>query len=561
MGSGDLGGNLNPSRCKWVQLRVVSSSAAQRLPANRHRVADGVKILLDIAKESSDWFPPLKSALGGVNALIKHYEVRVERVVVTHSLHERPQESQDVREKIEDLIPHLSRFKQTVNAAVSDGDQAENERRSELFRYARQFFAPPTLAKCLRSALGEIEKRSRALLAKGMATRFVDKGVDSGEVAKLVERLREAITHYQVSVFFCVEHSSCRETDIATTSNLRENHQTHRKNSSTSQSVVQMIDSFGKSSFDMLLNLHEVMQYNKSIQYWLTLEQGSPSVESKLDSILARLDTLSLTLSKVDPDGLKGLDRKSTILLQAARARAEGVGDNSEKGFTSVQDPGVGSIRGSVGTFESTVRARTVENMSMSSGMEGSADVEPRSTLPRRSNADFIDTTRAALDPPTSQFGGLRRHQMYDAPGLTPVPPREPPRSSGHIGGSPSKRTQAIKFGDRGVAHSYTGAGGGYDWSAVHKYWDTNVPLSSATLPFIPRTPSPPFVPRTPSPPFIPRTPSPPFIPRTPSPPFIPRSPSPPFIPRPLPLPSYRSPLPLLSYRGPFGLDKQVTDV
>ena len=40
------------------------------------RAADGVKILLDVAKEASDVFPPLKSALGGVNALIKHYEVR-----------------------------------------------------------------------------------------------------------------------------------------------------------------------------------------------------------------------------------------------------------------------------------------------------------------------------------------------------------------------------------------------------------------------------------------------------------------------------------------------------
>ena len=39
------------------------------------RTVDCAKILLDIAAESSDWFPPLKSALGGVNALIKHYEV------------------------------------------------------------------------------------------------------------------------------------------------------------------------------------------------------------------------------------------------------------------------------------------------------------------------------------------------------------------------------------------------------------------------------------------------------------------------------------------------------
>ena len=43
------------------------------------RTAGGVKILLDIVKESSDVFPPLKAALGGVAALIKHYEVRAFR--------------------------------------------------------------------------------------------------------------------------------------------------------------------------------------------------------------------------------------------------------------------------------------------------------------------------------------------------------------------------------------------------------------------------------------------------------------------------------------------------
>jgi hypothetical protein len=55
-----------------------------------------------------------------------------------------------------------------------------------------------------------------------------------------------------------------------------------------------MIDSFIKSSFDVLLKLHEVTQYNKFVPIPLTLEQGSPSVENKLDSILARLDTLCL---------------------------------------------------------------------------------------------------------------------------------------------------------------------------------------------------------------------------------------------------------------------------
>ena len=53
-------------------------------PAKRQRIADFVKIALDVAKESSDWFPPLKSALGGVTALIKHYEVPAEQVTVMH---------------------------------------------------------------------------------------------------------------------------------------------------------------------------------------------------------------------------------------------------------------------------------------------------------------------------------------------------------------------------------------------------------------------------------------------------------------------------------------------
>ena len=54
-------------------------------------------------------------------------------------------------------------------------------------------------ANPLHSALEEIEKKSQALLKKGKTARFVDKGRDAGEVVKLVERLRDAITRYQVS--------------------------------------------------------------------------------------------------------------------------------------------------------------------------------------------------------------------------------------------------------------------------------------------------------------------------------------------------------------------------
>ena len=54
------------------------------LLAKKQRLADGTKILLDIAKESSDWFAPLKCVLGGVCAVVKHYEVILEHTIVLH---------------------------------------------------------------------------------------------------------------------------------------------------------------------------------------------------------------------------------------------------------------------------------------------------------------------------------------------------------------------------------------------------------------------------------------------------------------------------------------------
>lgn len=199
-----------------------------------------------------------------------------------------------------------------------------------------------------------------------------------------------------------------------------------------------------------------------------------------------------LQLSKVDPSEFKGLDRKSTILLQASRARAEGFGEDSEKGLVAVEDPGVDSIRGSFGTVGSIIRARTVRKMSMSSSRERSADAElrARTSRNRRSNIDSMDATpRLALDPLTNHFGGLKRHQLYDAPVPSSASTLEPPEPLPHIGGSPSRRLQTIKFGDRDVVHSYARVGDDDDRSPVHEYRDSNVPLSNVSLPFKPDDP------------------------------------------------------------------------
>jgi len=51
--------------------------------------------------------------------------------------HTHSQHCKDVKEKVEELIPLLERFKQHITAATLDGDQAEKQRRSKLSRYAR----------------------------------------------------------------------------------------------------------------------------------------------------------------------------------------------------------------------------------------------------------------------------------------------------------------------------------------------------------------------------------------------------------------------------------------
>ena len=111
----------------------------------------------------------------------------------------RSQEFKGIKEKIEGLKLQLDRLKQNITTTKIDGDPEETGRRTELTRCARQLLGLPALIDGRRRALKEIEEQSMELLKKGPVARFVDKGGDSGKAAELVERLREAITNYQVS--------------------------------------------------------------------------------------------------------------------------------------------------------------------------------------------------------------------------------------------------------------------------------------------------------------------------------------------------------------------------
>ena len=84
----EIFGRSHPLRTHW------------RPTAKKQRFIDAAKMLLDIAKESSDVFPPLKSCLGGINALIKHYDVRRYRVTLYYAegyrlaIHRRERQTQ-----------------------------------------------------------------------------------------------------------------------------------------------------------------------------------------------------------------------------------------------------------------------------------------------------------------------------------------------------------------------------------------------------------------------------------------------------------------------------------
>ena len=64
-----------------------------------------------------------------------------------------------------------------------------------------------------------------------------------------------------------------------------------------------------------------------------------------------------LQLSKVDPTTFTKMDRKSTMLFQAAKHQTE----EAEKGdVLAMEDPGMDALRGGFGAVGSIIRARTV---------------------------------------------------------------------------------------------------------------------------------------------------------------------------------------------------------
>ena len=163
-----------------------------------------------------------------------------------------------------------------------------------------------------------------------------------------------------------------------------------------------------------------------------------------------------LQMSKVDPTQLAKLDRRSTILLQAARAQTETA---EEKGAIGYEDPGMDTLRGSFGTVGSIIRARTIRRMSQSSNA-GARARPPGAAAPYHVSGMPYSISQ------DQQLSTMKRHQLYDAP--VPRDDTSSIRAPSVSSPFPSKRT-AIKFDSQDVVHSYDRPGQGHN-RATHEH-------------------------------------------------------------------------------------------
>lgn len=183
-----------------------------------------------------------------------------------------------------------------------------------------------------------------------------------------------------------------------------------------------------------------------------------------------------LQMSKVDPTHLSKLDRRSTLLLQAARSQTE----VEEKGGIGIEDPGMDALRGSFGAMGSIIRARSARRVSEASRASSYRTRPPGAAAPY--DPERPTTPNAAFD----YLSGIKRHQLYDAPvprtntgdsessgagatrGDDSSSIKTPSLTDSHI----VNKRPTIKFGSQDLIHQYhpTGNGQRDDQAATHEH-------------------------------------------------------------------------------------------
>jgi len=185
-----------------------------------------------------------------------------------------------------------------------------------------------------------------------------------------------------------------------------------------------------------------------------------------------------LQMSKVDPTQFTKLDRRSTILLQAAQKQTEAV---EEKALSGVEDPGIDALRGSFGTVGSIIRARSARRMSQSSRLSAHSSRFGAPSSRHDIERGDSKTSSSSAVPKFNHYGGMKRHQLFDPP-VPPLPSLDVSDTIS-LSSQPSARKTAIKFGEQDLIHSYRRGTAGKDDMATHERRDAPRPTSPLSPP------------------------------------------------------------------------------
>lgn len=195
-------------------------------------------------------------------------------------------------------------------------------------------------------------------------------------------------------------------------------------------------------------------------------------------------------MSKIDPAKLTSLDRRSTLLLQAARTHTDKPAtidldfDSEEKDLADMEEPGMNTLRGSFGTIGSIMRARSARRLSQSSRSTGSARAPRGMGVGGGMVGNLDGLPFSSLQHTDHSYDGLTRHALYDAPMSTLMRGDSTDRESEFTTSSTqSPRRTTIKFGAQDIVHSYAPTGN-RNTQAVHALRTTSIPADlDATAP------------------------------------------------------------------------------
>ncbi|KAH0828087.1 magnesium transporter NIPA-domain-containing protein [Lanmaoa asiatica] len=233
--------------------------------------------------------------------------------------------------------------------------------------------------------------------------------------------------------------------------------------------------------------------YLSLYSYGCVLFKGLAAPASQIITLVLAFLTICvgitiLQMSKIDPVKLTSLDRRSTLLLQAARAHTDqpatiDLDYGEEKDHAGLEEPGMGALRGSFGTIGSLMRARSARRLSQSSHSTGSVRAPRGMGVGGGMVGNLDGLPFSSLQHTDNAYDGLTRHALYDAPMPSMRGDSTDRESELTTSSTQSPRRTAIKFGTQDVVHSYAPPGNRNSQAvhAVHALRTTSVPANLDT--------------------------------------------------------------------------------